>query len=185
MKNLMIVVPFSGTYGNPSFELDWHDGAVRFDEPLKTVLERFAKEYVRAWNNEFKYETDIDLGLEYESVEMPREYNFATDRIFARIPKTGWRKLVQCIILCRDHKQTMTRVSIKRHTSRDGFFSFYDPDWESWGPVLGWDHNQLETLLLAVMEIKGISEYKMECEVMGNSSVLEAIDSHLIYEEDA
>ncbi len=177
MTDKLIVVPFRGSYENPWFEFE-----EEFDAPFRTVLEDFAKEYVPAWNEEFKYLTDIDLGLKYESVEMPREYNFETDRTFATIPQAGWRQLVRCVIASSDAKEVMSEISRQRHTSRDGFFSVYDPDWESWGSVRGWDHNQLETLLLAVMSIHGLEEYKMECEVMGESRVREALENHLIYE---
>ena len=180
-KDKLIVVPFSGSYESPWFEPDDESG--EFDAPFRTVLEDFAKEYVPAWNEEFKYETDIDLGLEYERVEMPREYNFTTDRIFASIPESGWRKLVGCVIATPANKSAMSEVAKRRHTSRDGFFSFYDADWESWGTVISWDHNQLETLLLAVMRIHGLDEYEMECRVMENSSVREAIQSHVVYNE--
>ena len=35
----------------------------------------------------------------------------------------------------------------KRFQSYDGFVSFYDPDYTTWGDLSEWDENQLGTLL--------------------------------------
>lgn len=174
-----IVVPFSGTYGNSWFEFEQE-----IDCTFNELFEEFAKQYVAEWNDEFNYQTDINLGLEYDGTDSPKEYNFMTDRIFAKIPEAGWRALQQTVEAIPKNRKIMDDIAAKRHTSRDGFISFYDPDWESWGPVIGWDHNQMETLLLAVMQIKGVEQYEMEDGVMDVSCVREAIENHVIYEEE-
>lgn len=183
MKDMLIVVPFSGTYGNSHFELDWRDDAIEFDEPFKVVLQDFAKAYVPAWNEEFQYVTGIDLHLEYDSVGMPREYNFTNDRIFATMPKRSGRKLLAHAICDEESRAVLDQVCKERHSSRDGFCSFYDPDWRTW-KLDELDHNQLETLLIAVLRKEGTEEYKMEQEVMDVSCVREAIENHIVYAEE-
>lgn len=180
-STLSILVPFSGTYNNGYF--DDIEGFKDWDCDFKKVLNDFAKQYVSYWNEEFEYATEVDLGLVFEEVDSPKEYNFYTDRIFATIPQTGWRKLARVIITPEGNK-AMTRVAKERHTSYSGFASFYDPDWLCWGPVIGWDHNQLQTLLFAVMDLYGVDERTLEDEVYDHSAVREAIENHVVYEED-
>jgi hypothetical protein len=84
-----------------------------------------------------------EIKLKFEKLDSPREYNFTTDRIFCDISRAEVRRL-------RGEVMPLSLDEFaKRHTSCDGFYSFYDPDWRTWGHVDAWDHNQLETLLLA------------------------------------
>ena len=88
--------------------------------------------------------------LQYLRLVRPREYNFTTDQVDAIVSST----LVEWM-LARTSFKTLGQVSRERHTSRDGFFSFYNPDYRRWGPVNHWDHNQLGTLFLAFLEDQG------------------------------
>ncbi|MFM0341159.1 hypothetical protein [Paraburkholderia fungorum] len=86
----------------------------------------------------------------------PREYNFETDRIFAYINRSSVRELyhrVDGAVLA-----DMIRV---RHTSCSGFISFYPNDLDDWKakPLKDWDHNELGTLLLAVMKQQGMEDW--------------------------
>jgi hypothetical protein len=184
MKTMLTVVPFSGTYGNSYFDLDWRDDAVEFDEPFKTVLEDFAKQYVPAWNEEFKYVTGIDLHLEYDSVELQREYNFSTDRIFAKMPFKALREMVKSLRGEDGTYPELDAVCKERHTSYEGFYSFYESDWNTWGPMREWDHNQIETVILACLMREGSDSYAIEREVMDVSSVREAVENHIVYAEE-
>lgn len=117
-----------------------------------------AKEYVDSFNEWFKDEYDVDLGLEFESLSSPREYNFQTDRIFATISVA----MVERLYGMTD-QGNLAREIRERFTSRSGFISFYSNDIEEWlaKPLPKWDHNELETLLLAVLYDQEDWEYKV------------------------
>lgn len=94
--------------------------------------------------------------ITFESMDSPREYNFTTDRVYANIP------LVVMRLFMRQSKAekhaTLSSVLADRHTSRDGFASFYSnrlPEWLA-KPLQDWDHNELGSLLIAGMKINGI-----------------------------
>lgn len=112
---------------------------------------QIAKDYADAFNDWFKDECDLDLGLTYESMSSPREYNFTTDRIFAHIPMTAVRALFDRSV--GDNHKRLAEIIKRRFTSYDGFISHYRNNLADWlaKDVADWDHNELETLLLAVM----------------------------------
>ena len=104
-----------------------------------------------------KYKTrraiETTLRLEFAAMESPREYNFTTDRIFAKFPVSVVQRL--WAICKEDGFTTLGKIADARHTSRSGFISHYRADWESWGHWKEWDHNQLKTLLIAACDIVG------------------------------
>jgi hypothetical protein len=101
----------------------------------------YAREYVKNFNSEF------NLNLTFESLQSPREYNFATDRIFAEISVQEIHKLFENVKV-----ELLEKNAREMFASRDGFSSFYNPDWTTWGDVLTWDHNQLHCLIYAFLE---------------------------------
>ena len=100
----------------------------------------YAGEYVDAFAEEF------NVSLSFESLRSPKEYNFTTDRIFAEISEDEVRRVFSEV-----DPDDLTAIAKERFTSCDGFISFYDPDWRTWGDVLEWDHNQVGTLLQALV----------------------------------
>lgn len=119
----------------------------------RKAYESYSRKYVSAFVGFVKQETGFDLQLTFERIESPRFYNFDTDRIFAQIPLSVVEKLRASVTL-----GNLAEVIKERHESRSGFCSFYTTDIEEWAkkPVSEWDHNELETLLIAWMrqEIK-------------------------------
>lgn len=93
--------------------------------------------------------------LEFGEMTSPREYNFETDRIFATIPLAVVR--IMWKLSEAESHATLRRVMEERHSSRSGFISFYSASWADWEskPLPDWDHNELQTLLIAVCEIRG------------------------------
>jgi hypothetical protein len=80
-------------------------------------------------------------------MDSPRFYNFETDRIYAKNTKKQVRALRKHVA-----DNNLQKVIEDRFTSRSGFISYYDNDLKAWSKDAGaWDHNQVETLLLAVM----------------------------------
>jgi hypothetical protein len=102
------------------------------------VHEAYAKAYTENLAEEF------GLKLLFEALISPREYNFATDRIFAYIPLTEVYRLRRQVC-----EATFVECCIENFTSRSGFASHYDPNPQLWGPVKDWDHNQIGTLVQA------------------------------------
>lgn len=114
-----------------------------------------AREYAGAFSEWFKEETGFDLGLQFESMTSPREYNFTTDRIFCFIAPDTVKRLYRK----ETNKDIFAAVVKERFTSRDGFASFYSNDLTEWlieGKPESWDHNQIETLIIAKLKQHGI-----------------------------
>lgn len=129
------------------------------------AYESYSRKYVAAFDGFVKQETGIDLRLTFDRVESPRFYNFDTDRIFAQIPLAVVEALRAAVTL-----GNLAEVIKERHESRSGFCSFYTTDIEEWvkKPVSKWDHNELETLLIAWMrqEIKADADEAINDDVI-------------------
>jgi hypothetical protein len=153
-----IIIPFSGFYNsvhssllddaeNQIFE---NRSGVCVSEDLQEKFYRacdysyVCKQYAKAYATFFAEK--LELPLKFESLESPREYNFTTDRIFCNIEDATIAKLFD-----ETNTSTLRITAAKNHTSREGFYSFYDPDIDTWGEVQEWDHNELGTLLEAWM----------------------------------
>ena len=104
----------------------------------RMVQSKYAVEYAAAFAAEFK------LPLQFESMESPREYNFSTDSIYCTVSAENAAWLFDTC-----DKALLDKIARETFTSRDGFASFYDPDFTDWGDILTWDHNQLGVLMRA------------------------------------
>jgi len=128
-----------------------------------------AKTYVGAFNDVFEDESSrydvvggerkfipgIKLGLEFESLQSPKFYNFETDRIFAYISDESISQLWK--INEADQFESLSRVLMDRHTSYSGFHSYYKNELNAWleKPLDEWDHNELSSLLLGALATFG------------------------------
>lgn len=169
MKTIFeIQLPFAGFYGGA------HDAEVdnAFDQMLSDregrgetapdrlyrmaldavswgdVYRAYAKDYAESFLQEY------DLTGRFVAMTSPKFYNFETDRVFVEIDRPSLAKIIR-----KTKPEILTEVAKRRHTSRSGFISFYSPDWKTWGCVSTWDHNQLETLLLAYLETERNEEW--------------------------
>lgn len=134
-----------------------------------------------------------DLGLPtgsftWAAMVSPREYNFTTDRIFANISDEAldamWKQSVA------DEHKTLAQVLEDRHTSYSGFHSWYSNRLEDWlaKPVAEWDHNELASLLHAVIRLHGYTDSEMgetlyEYVFGGGDAEAEAIDAGMNWDE--
>jgi hypothetical protein len=120
-----------------------------------------ARDYVESFNLLLSEALETPLRLTWESMVSPREYNFGTDRVFAYIGRRAIRALWR--ISAADKHEALAQLSGERFTSRDGFASHYRPDRSDWpADPFEWDHNQLGTLLLAVLRIVYGDERELE-----------------------
>lgn len=154
MRNTLI--PFSGFYESihdseidRALEQEFSDSSGNANDGLvsrafdwvnwRAVHVAYAKAYAEQFSEEFEI-----LGLEFESLQSPREYNFTTDRVFVNIPDS---EVIR--ILAETPRTTLDAVAAEWFTSRSGFSSFYSPDVDGWGDLATWDHNQLGALVAA------------------------------------
>lgn len=82
------------------------------------IHKEYAKEYVEMFGDKF------ELDLEFIEMTSPREYNFSTDRVFAKIPKEQIDKIRKEV---EAHEKWGEYIK-ERFTSRSGFMSFYSED---------------------------------------------------------
>lgn len=168
MKNLIINIPFAGFYSskysgeldavqerfveyevekNPGLDPDIPNEALWHCADYGKAYDHIARAYVDQFNQYILDEYEIDLGLKFESMQSPREYNFETDRIFCEVSEENVRKLREAV------SDPALRHAIKeRFTSRSGFISSYPNNLEDWPPLEQWDHNELGTLLVALLD---------------------------------
>lgn len=114
----------------------------------QVAFQYIAQAYVEAFVEFFREEGVVD-GMVFESMTSPREYNFGTDRVFATVPLTTVKRWYEEV-----SRKQLTAMIRSRHTSYDGFYSFYTTDLDAWlaKPLDTWDHNELTTLMLARLE---------------------------------
>jgi hypothetical protein len=178
---LITCVPFSGFYEtwhgqmlndeiDSLFQNDYGDvvdvpEGFEYQYDYKAMETAYSKRYVDAFKDRLN-EDGISLqSLEFEKLVSPREYNFTTDRIFAYISPEDVQRLWDTVSM------DILKLKIKeRFTSRSGFASSYSNDIENWRkPLNTWDHNELETLILAHMTQAGIEDDSLEAhELMEN-----------------
>lgn len=191
----LILVPFTGFYESDHDELlsdelvqmlvDDHGdldpdlGAEFWNRYGYTskLLYRYSEEYLEDLAAFIEGETGVQLTLEYESLDSPREYNFTTDRLFAT---TDARTI--CTLALGTNPVVLSTLVRERFTSRSGFISYYPSDLAEWpSSPLDWDHNQLGTLLQAWLGDQGV-EIPLAWELLESARDNGEIDS-LLYEE--
>ena len=107
-----------------------------FDENYRdNIANVFATEYVDLIK-EYIYP---NIKLVGSNVISPREYNFATDRIFAKIEIDDFDKFAKYIISLASNPEYRTelgKIIKKNHSSYPGFISFMSDDIEDWFGLL-------------------------------------------------
>lgn len=155
---MIIQIPFSGFYDsihsmhiddelNSSIFTDHDTGYNNNDRLSELAYDAmnwhelyldYARKYVDNFNHNF------GLNLVFESIQRPKEYNYVTDRIFCEINKKELKQIVK-----QTSKENLAKQAKNMFTSYDGFSSFYNNDYLTWGKIETWDYNQLHCLLLA------------------------------------
>lgn len=126
---------------------------------------QLAEYYADAFNTIMSEHVGFPLGMTYESMDSPREYNFHTDRIYANVPQATVAKLFE--LSAADDHERLRAVLKERHTSRPGFHSWYSNDLDDWltKPLDQWDHNELCSLILSFVpeRFDGGDDLEMKC----------------------
>jgi len=166
MKNKAIAtIPFQGFYdsiysysieGEIENTAEWYAEDYNLSDKQKETLAsgyleknrsefyyNVSKDYAEGFIYEIERETGLSLNASFESVESPREYNFATDRLFIELPEESAVAFTNYILA--NHKEELEELIKQRFTTRSGFISNYKNTLEAWGNPIEWDYNQLGT----------------------------------------
>lgn len=160
---LLVKIPFEGFYySNADQRID--DGISQFfdtddsgegiipdnawiEMDFKPIHIQYCKTYVSCYM-EWLEENGLDITLEYESLESPREYNFSTDSLYCYISKQDALKAFFFA-----GKDNINQSFEDRCTSCSGFISFYDNEIPE-KPISEWDHNELSMIFHAIEDHK-------------------------------
>lgn len=163
-EKLSCLIPFAGFYDT------WHDA--EFDNVLgymfdpegcgaefsRPLVHRFSDTinwhaartaYAKAYAGNFATALGCKV-CDWEEVVSPREYNFTTDRLFAKFDAAELRAL----LARADIRAELDIVASDMFTSCSGFISHYSPmvgDWDD--DLVEWDYNQRGALLQAAANI--------------------------------
>lgn len=96
-----------------------------------------AKQWVHLYFRWVESKTGLEFTEKFETMISPREYNFGTDRVFVDVPTEQLLALFRFV-----NKDDLAAMAKRMFTSYDGFMSYYEPDYETWGPPETWDNNQ-------------------------------------------
>lgn len=117
-----------------------------------TAYHRVAQWYIEAFDSWMAENLGTPAGaFRFESMDSPREYNFATDRLYAHVPLDVMESLFARS--AAGGHELLAACIAERFTSYDGFISWYSNDVSTWlaKPLAHWDHNELGTLLRAMI----------------------------------
>ena len=125
------------------------------------VYRAYAEKYVEAFEDLMRAESrsykinekgeryladGIQLDIVFEELQSPREYNFSTDCIYAKISKVQLDEVLAFVI---DQYEDKWLDYVKdKYTSYDGFISFYSSNFSTWEDDLSeWGEARLGSLL--------------------------------------
>jgi hypothetical protein len=179
MKTLEAIVPFFPGFYNSELnfiidqeieqhleynELSYDDITDNLDYP------QAKKEIAEAWLNRFNIETGFKL--EFVAIDSPREYNFTTDRLVAKITLEDLQRARK---IAEDNEADFEQYLRDTFTSYDGFYSSYSNDMNDWKdiPTDVLDCNEVMTYI-AVACLVEKSERELLDDIHGHSSVYES-----------
>ena len=145
------------------FDLDWSEYResrnVQYVETLadciKETIDYYATDSAKAkmWAVCLKVIAD---SLAFEFMTSPREYNFETDRLFAWGDSKAFSVMMK-LARRRDNLADWKAFVRARHSSYDGFASFYPSDADDWPRDLAdFDHNHKATLFMFALQQCGL-----------------------------
>jgi hypothetical protein len=181
MKAIETVVPFfPGFYhsylsdmvdNEIEYYLDDEDNTETYDDIEDRLdYQKAYKEISKQWLNKFNNITG--LNLEYIEIDSPREYNFTTDRLIARISSEELNPLKN---IPKTEPETFQRVLNRHFKSYDGFCSFYSNDIDDWDKDMDeLDCNEVMAYIEAYILTEGLDEDDIIDQTIDSSCVYEA-----------
>jgi len=161
---MKVFIPFEGFYNSylgsmvDDLVVDQDTGE---ELGMSMSLDAIARVYAQTYSSLLSVGDSYGKGIGFDAdltfiiLYSPVEYNHSTDRILCDIPESTVKAICHAVTFA-----TLDKVIKDRHSSRDGFVSFYSDsigDWINQG-ALNFDENQLETLMIAYMIDAGFSE---------------------------
>jgi hypothetical protein len=148
--------------GVPAGDIPWDelrealDDCATYRRAYEHLAEAYAEEFA-SWLADTLGRSAV--AFEWEEMVSPRYYNFETDRLFARFSLTDLQTVYDR--LRADAPELLDDTIRARHTSYDGFHSFYSNAADEWHekPLDEWDHNELGTLVRAWGRYQGVTSY--------------------------
>lgn len=121
--------------------MDWRD-----------AFDAMGRDYAAEFAEQAESLLGVKLQAEFAAIESPKFYNFETDRLFMKVDSAVLEFFY--VKLKRDYAKGFAAIVEKRHSSYDGFHSFYSADASTWWrkPFSKWDINERSTLFLAALE---------------------------------
>jgi hypothetical protein len=168
-------VPFMGfyeTYAGEALKLFTENDCYNVSEPILVKMQEFDRwsdtrecmELVaKTYTDDFFANLNAELaqeGLppiipnEYSGLSSPREYNFETDRLFAKVPKKIMVDYWHRILGNPDLRARLKKYLTDTFKSRSGFISFYDStveEWEAKDPN-GFDNNEFGAIIAVLAQ---------------------------------
>ena len=97
----------------------------------------------------------------YVEVEMPKAYNFSSDRCFAKC-NLNPKVISEIETYLQEHRDAFEKYIKDRFTSRDGFWSNYSNDPKDWNMNLNEaDHNELSAIFDFIIGEDGVDTANM------------------------
>jgi hypothetical protein len=167
----VLMQDIDGEVNSKLYEMFWDD--IDYREVHSKYAARFTE-----WLSHY-----LGVRLEFEEMRSPRFYNFETDRIFAKLSRADFCKLLKKVRGAR-----LKKMAEDMFTSRSGFISFYSNKVEEWGRIDAWDHNHCGAVLAAAVRLfeqEGCQEFLnlLSCnidEVIAEDITYEEVEEWLI-----
>ena len=130
----------------------------------RTTFEYLAKEYALELCSWISDAVSFHFHAEYEELISPREYNFQTDRVFAKVSLSAIQAMFTELTCDHVGRQVFAEIIADRFTSRSGFHSFYSNDVAEWldRPLGEYDANELGTIVQAFFMAHGVEDIDSE-----------------------
>lgn len=148
----------------------------------RQAYEDYAKAYTERFSTFFEDETGLKLDLTFVHLDSPREYNFSTDVIQAKVDY----KQVHDLLLhsAAENHRNLKEVMTERFTSHSGFISFYSPDLADHleAGMSHWDENQVQCLIDAALRQAGVEEYEVDLNISEQIDVFRVVEAAVDWE---
>jgi len=115
-----------------------------------------ARDYESSFWHIVSQELPRPVTHKFDRMISPREYNFRTDEIDSYVRLSDIRLIYSAMIETEESRKILADAIKARHTSYDGFISFYDNNPANWlaKPIRDWDLHECGTLVRAFVAYK-------------------------------
>ena len=172
---LPIFKGFYNTIFEPCLDNDENFSEAQIESFDNTSYENdIAKELCKIFVKQLKENTGIEIAIEYEEVESPKEYNYRNDAIYCTISLdidfiNGLNSFLEI------HKTGFTEYLKDHFTSCSGFSSYYFNTFEKWQEktknFTSFDSVEIASILEYIAIDNDINEMSLYYDVIENVSI--------------